>query len=84
MLRARMVFGGRVQIKAACPKTLCCALVLPIPSHDDCAKRLLALLRSDALATLTAYAAAAGDLQPPPWAIRARIKATNATGSAQR
>ena len=62
MPRARMVFAGRVQIKAACSKALCCALVLPIPSHDDCAKLLLALLRSDVLATLTAYAAAAGAL----------------------
>ena len=61
MPRARMVFAGRVQIKAACSKALCCTLVLPIPSHDDCAKLLLALLRSDVLATLTAYAAATGD-----------------------
>ncbi len=62
MLRARMVFEGRVQIKAACSKALCCTLVLPIPSRDDCAKLLLALLRSDVLATLTAYAAATGAL----------------------
>ena len=48
---ARMVFAGRVQIKAAYSKALCCALVLPIPSHDRCAKRLLALPRSDDLAT---------------------------------
>ena len=61
MPRARMVFAGRVQIKAACSKALCCTLVLPIPSHDRCAKLLLALFRSDALATVTAYAAAAGD-----------------------
>ena len=60
--RARMVFEGRVQIKAACSKALCCALVLPIPSHDYCAKLLLALFRSDVLATLTAYAAMAGAL----------------------
>ena len=59
---ARMVFEGRVQIKAACSKALCCTLVLPIPSHDDCAKLLLALFRSDVLATLTAYAAMAGAL----------------------
>lgn len=51
MPRARMVFAGRVQIKAACSKALCCALVFPIPSHDRCAKLLVALLRSDALAT---------------------------------
>ena len=51
MPRARMVFAGRVQIKAACSKALCCALVLPIPSHDCCAKLLLALFRSDVLAT---------------------------------
>lgn len=62
MPRARMVFEGRVQIKAACSKALCCTLVLPIPSHDDCAKLLLALFRSDVLATLTAYAAMAGAL----------------------
>ena len=59
--RARMVFAGRVQIKAACSKALCCTLVLPIPSHDRCAKLLLALFRSDVLETVTAYAAAAGD-----------------------
>jgi hypothetical protein len=59
--RARMVSAGRVQIKAACSKALCCTLVLPIPSHDRCAKLLLALFRSDVLATVTAYAAAAGD-----------------------
>ena len=62
MPRARMVFAGRVQIKAACSKALCCTLVLPIPSHDDCAKLLLALFCSDVLATLTAYAVAAGAL----------------------
>ncbi len=61
MPRARMVFEGRVQIKAACSKALCCALVLPIPSHDRYAKPLLALLRSDVLAVVTAYATAAGD-----------------------
>ena len=61
MPQARMVFAGRVQIKAACSMALCCALVLPIPSHDRCAKPLLALFRSDVLATVTAYAAAAGD-----------------------
>ena len=59
---ARMVFAGRVQIKAACSKALCCTLVLPIPSHDDCAKLLLALFRSDVLATDDGYAAVAGDL----------------------
>ena len=51
MPRARMVFEGRVQIKAACSMALCCTLVLPIPSHDCCAKLLLALFRSDVLAT---------------------------------
>ena len=52
MPQARMVFEDRVQIKAACSMALCCTLVLPIPSHDFCAKRLLALfLRSDVLAT---------------------------------
>ena len=61
MPRARMVFAGRVQIKAACSMALCCTLVLPIPSHDRCAKLLLALLRSHDLATVTAYAAATGD-----------------------
>lgn len=49
--RARMVVAGRVQIKAACPMALCCTLGLPIPSHDRCAKPLLALFRSDDLAT---------------------------------
>ena len=61
MPRARMVFAGRVQIKAACSEALCCTLGLPIPSHDRCAIPLLALLRSDALATPVAYAAMAGD-----------------------
>ena len=61
MPRARMVFAGRVQIKAACSEALCCALVLPIPSHDRCAIPLLALFRSDALAIPVAYAAVAGD-----------------------
>ena len=62
MPRARMVFVDRIQIKAACSTALCCALVLPIPSHDDCAKLLLALFRADVLATLTAYTATAGAL----------------------
>lgn len=62
MPRARMVFAGRVQIRAACSRALRCALVFPLPSHDRCAIPLLALLRSDALATVTAYAAAAGAL----------------------
>jgi len=56
--RARMVFEDRAQIKAACSVALCCTLVLPIPSHDCCAKLLLALFRSDVLAT-------AGRLMPP-------------------
>jgi len=55
--RARMVFADEAsnatgsrempngQIKAACSKARCCALVLPIPSHDCCAKLLLALFR---------------------------------------
>ena len=51
MPRARMVFEDRIQIKAACSEALCCTLVLPIPSHDYCAKLLLALLRSDLLTT---------------------------------
>ncbi len=55
-----MVFAGRVQIKAACSKALCCALGVPIPSHDRCAIPLLALFRSDVLATAPAYAAVAG------------------------
>ena len=49
--QARMVFEGRVRIKAACSTALCCTLVLPIPSHDCYAKPLLALLCSDVLAT---------------------------------
>ena len=60
MPRARMVFAGRVQIKAACSMALCCALVLPIPSYDPCAIPLLALFRSDALAAVASYAATAG------------------------
>ena len=58
MPRARMVFEDWVQIKAACSKALCCTLVLPIPSHDYCAKLLLALSCSDALAIN-------GQLMPP-------------------
>jgi hypothetical protein len=60
MPRARMVFAGRVQIKAACSMALCCALVLPIPSHDRCAIPLLTFSCADALATAPAYAATAG------------------------
>ena len=60
MLRALVVFAGRVQIEAACSKALCCTRGLPVPSHDRCAMPLLALFRSDALATALAYAAAAG------------------------
>ncbi|AUQ44591.1 hypothetical protein PhaeoP10_00220 [Phaeobacter inhibens] len=56
--RARMVFEGRVQINAACSWVLCCTLVFPVPSHDYCAKLLLALFRSDVLA-------ASGRLMPP-------------------
>ena len=44
-------FVKRQKIDAACSKALCCTLVLPVPSHDCCAKLLLALFRSDALAT---------------------------------
>ena len=60
MPRARMVFAGRVQIKAACSKALCCALGVPIPSHDRCAIPLLALFCPDVLATAPAYAVTAG------------------------
>lgn len=49
--RALLVFEGRVQIKAAWSLALFCTMVLPIPSHDDCAKLLRAVFRSDALAT---------------------------------
>ena len=55
-----MVFAGRVQIKAACSMALCCALGVPIPSHDRCAIPLLALFRSDVLAAAACYAATAG------------------------
>ena len=54
------MFAGRVQINAACSMALCCALGVPIPSHDRCAIPLLALFRSDVLATGLAYAATAG------------------------
>ncbi len=61
MPRARMVFAGRNQIKAACSMALCRTLVLPAPSYDRCVKRLSALLRSDGLATAGGpYAAMAG------------------------
>ena len=53
--QARMVFAGRVQIKAACSKALCCALVLPIPSLDFFSKLLLALYRADVLATADGF-----------------------------
>ncbi len=55
-----MVFAGRIQIKAACSMALCCALGIPIPSHDRCAIPLLALFRSDVPAIVLAYAATAG------------------------
>ena len=60
MPRVCQVFAGRVQINAACSKALCCALGVPIPSHDRCAIPLLALFRSDVLATVLAYAATPG------------------------
>jgi hypothetical protein len=41
MPRACVVFAGRVQIKAVCSKSLCCALGAPIPSHDRCIMPLL-------------------------------------------
>ena len=58
--RVCQVFAGRVQIKAACSMALCCRLGCLVPSHDHCAIPLLALLRSDVLATVLAYAATAG------------------------
>ncbi len=48
----------RLQINAACSVALCCRLVPLIPSHDRCAKLLLALFRFDVLAT-------DGRLMPP-------------------
>ena len=53
------MFAGRVQIKAACSGALCCALGVPIPSHDRCAIPLLTFSCADALATAPAYAATA-------------------------
>ena len=55
-----MVFAGRIQIKAACSKALCCTLGVPIPSHDRCAIPLLTFPCADALAALPTYAATAG------------------------
>ena len=60
MLRARMVVEDRVQINAACSEALCCTLGLPIPSHDRCAITVADLFRSDDLATVAFYDAAAG------------------------
>ena len=60
MLRVCQVFAGRVQIKAACSRALCCTLGVPILSHDLCAIPLLSLFRSDVLATVRAYAVTAG------------------------
>ena len=57
-----MVFADQVQIKPACSVARVAQLVLLILSHDRFAKRLLALFRSDVLATLTDYAAMAGAL----------------------
>ena len=62
MPRARMVYAAQVQIKAACSLARVAQLVLLILSHDRFAKGLLALFRSDVLATLTDYAATAGAL----------------------
>ena len=56
-----MVFADQVPNQRRVLEGICCRLGLPIPSHDLCAKLLLALLRSDDLATVTAYAAATGD-----------------------
>ena len=60
MPRARMVFAGRVQIKAACSEALCCTLGLTIPSQDRCAIPLLALFAPTSSRPPVAYAAAAG------------------------
>ena len=57
-----MVFAGRVQIKAACSMALCCALGVPIPSHDRCAIPVSDLPCADVLATAASYAATAGAL----------------------
>ena len=62
MPRATMVFADQVQINAACPMARVAPLVFLILSHDRFAKGLLALFRSDVLATLTDYAAMAGAL----------------------
>ena len=59
--RARMVFAGRVQIKAACSMALCCALVLPIPSHDRAPNVSLPSSAPTSSRPVTAYAAAVGD-----------------------
>ena len=51
MPRARMVFEGRVQIKAAGAMAACCAATSSIPSRDCYTKLLVAVLCSDVLAT---------------------------------
>ena len=61
----------RPQINAACSMALCCRLVLLIPSHDRCAKLLLALFRSDVPRPL-AYAAMAGARYSSPFTINAQ------------
>ena len=45
-----MVFADQVQIKTACSKARVARRVFLILYHDRCAKRLLALFRSDVLA----------------------------------
>ena len=59
---ARMVFAGRVQIKAACSMARVAQLVFLIMSHDRFAKGLLALFRSDVSRLLTTYIVGAGAL----------------------
>ena len=70
--RARMVFAGRVQIKAACSMALCCALVLPIPSHDRAPNVSLPSSAPTSSRPTAAYAATAGDWYTPPRAIKAQ------------
>lgn len=61
MPRARMVFADQAPNQRCVLEGTLLQAGSSNPVYDRCAKLLLALFRCDLLATVTAYAAAAGD-----------------------
>ncbi len=59
MPQARRVFADQALDQRRVSGALCCRTGVPIPSHGRCARPLLALLRSDALATVVSDAVTA-------------------------